>query len=394
VTGADGSRRPRGRARARRLALIAVLAVGGTGSAFGDVAIDDAGKLQVGGDFRLRIEQDWDSQTSSGAERDDRLRARARARLSLGYALTDAVRFGVQVASGADDSQQSPHVTILDFDDNDTGAADFNLSKWFVGVRRGGFEGWAGRNAPLIWKPNEILLDDDVTPAGVALGVSTAVGERGKLGWNGGYFSLPAGMRAFAGRLALGQLVWSHEGAGGTGATLAAGVLAFDGDPGDPDAALLRQGNGGRDYTIWVGNAQLRRQVGGRPLSVGVDYMTNTESYSALDPDPFTAANRDETEGYDVYATWGGTAERGAWLFGLWYAHIESLAVNASYAQDDWVRWGSASQTDASDFEGFELRAAVGLGGKQNVVARLYLVDAITSVQDGKRLRVDYNLSF
>jgi hypothetical protein len=90
----------------------------------------------------------------------------------------------------------------------------------------------------------------------------------------------------------------------------------------------------------------------------------------------------------------GGTKEAGDWQFGAWYTRIEALAVNPSYAQDDWVRWGSATQTDSSDLKGFELRAAVGLGHGQNLMARLYLVEAITSQQDGKRFRIDYNVGF
>lgn len=78
----------------------------------------------------------------------------------------------------------------------------------------------------------------------------------------------------------------------------------------------------------------------------------------------------------------------------MYYAHIEALAVNASFAQDDWVRWGSSAETDSSDLEGFELRYARGLGNGQNLVAQLYLVEALTSSQDRKRLRVDYNLKF
>jgi hypothetical protein len=34
------------------------------------------------------------------------------------------------------------------------------------------------------------------------------------------------------------------------------------------------------------------------------------------------------------------------------------------------------------------------LGQGQSVVARLYLVEAISSVQDGKRFRIDYNIGF
>ena len=111
-------------------------------------------------------------------------------------------------------------------------------------------------------------------------------------------------------------------------------------------------------------------------------------------PNSVVQKKTEETDGYDAYLSWGGTGNKGDWRLGIWWAHIETLAVVASYAQDDWVRWGSATQTDSSDFEGFELRAAYGLGNGQNIVARLYLVEAITSGQDGSRFRIDYNFKF
>ena len=107
-----------------------------------------------------------------------------------------------------------------------------------------------------------------------------------------------------------------------------------------------------------------------------------------------TASNEDETDGWDVYVKYGSTKNKGDWLLGYWYADIEQLAVNSSFAQDDWVRWGSATQTRASDFRGHELRAAYGLGGGMNLVARLYLVEAITTVEDGNRFRLDFNYKF
>ncbi|MGB5474944.1 MAG: hypothetical protein WBQ78_15895 [Gammaproteobacteria bacterium] len=44
--------------------------------------------------------------------------------------------------------------------------------------------------------------------------------------------------------------------------------------------------------------------------------------------------------------------------------------------------------------KGHELRAAYGLGDGMNLMARLYLVEAITSVEDGNRFRIDFNYSF
>ena len=351
-------------------------------------------RWKLSGDFRLRLEQDWGSQTADASPRDDRLRARIRARLGFGHDVSEWLSFGLRLRSGSDDSQQSPHITIVDFDDNSTGDAHFNFDHAYLRTRKGGFEAWVGRNDLPAWKPNELFWDDDVTPAGIGLRYAAAVGERGKLTLNGGYFSLPAGILAFAGNMAMGQAVFATQTEGDLGLTLAGGGFRIDANPDDPSGAILRQGNGGRDYLIWVGNLQARLNVGGRPLALGVDYMANTEDYAASDPDPYTAAHRDETEGYDAYVTWGGAGKKGDWLVGLWYAHVEPLAVGASYAQDDWVRWGSATQTDSSDLKGFELRAAVGLGHGQNVVARLYLVEAVSSVQDGNRFRIDYNVGF
>jgi hypothetical protein len=357
-------------------------------------AAADERKWKLSGDFRARMEQDWDSQAADGTARVDRLRARIRARLGLTYDATKTFTFGLRLRSGSDGSQQSPHITILDFDDNPTGDAHFNFEHAYLRARRGGFEAWVGRNSLPAWKPNELFWDDDVMPAGIGLTYGKKVGERGRLTLNGGYFAPPAGMKAFTGNMAMGQAVFATQTAGGLGLTLAGGGFGIDANPADPSGDLLRLGNGDRDYTIWVGNLQARFNLGGRPLAAGVDYMTNTEDYSASDADAYTRLHRDETDGYDAYVTWGGTAKKNDWLVGVWYSHIEALAVNGSFAQDDWVRWGSATQTDGSDQKGFEVRGAVALGQGQTIMGRLFLVEAISSVQDGKRFRLDYNIGF
>ena len=91
---------------------------------------------------------------------------------------------------------------------------------------------------------------------------------------------------------------------------------------------------------------------------------------------------------------WGQLRERHDWLLGYYYAYIETFAVNASYAQDDWHRFGSGTQTDSSDFKGHEFRAAYAISRALNVMARLYFVDAITSGQDASRFRLDLNWRF
>lgn len=340
-------------------------------------------------DFRLRLEQDWDSQNSTGVSRDDRLRARIRLRLGLNYRPNDWLDLGVRLRSGSDDSQQSPHITIVDFDDNDTGDANFNLDKWYLKAQEGGLWAWVGRNSLPIWKPNELFWDDDATPAGFATGYETAIGDDSDVAINAGYFSLPAGMQDFCGQMGHVQAVARTTVSSAT-LTAAGGVFDIDGaDPTDGGCNLLLQENGQRDYRIWVGN--LQADVG--KLSVGGDFMHNSENYSAGEPG-ITPLNEDETDGWDVYVTYGSPGKRGDWLLGWWYARIEQFAVNNSYSQDDWMRWGSATQTRASNFKGHELRAGYGLGNGMNLLLRVYLVDAITTIEDGNRARLDFNYRF
>ena len=109
---------------------------------------------------------------------------------------------------------------------------------------------------------------------------------------------------------------------------------------------------------------------------------------------PVTAANFDQTDGYVLLGTYGSLDKKNAWLVGYYYARIETFAVNNSYAQDDWVRWGSASQTRSSDLRGHEFRFGWAFDEKMNLLTRVYIVDALTSVEDGSRARVDFNYRF
>ncbi|MCP3964343.1 MAG: hypothetical protein GY719_41475 [bacterium] len=342
-------------------------------------AIFEKNGFKITGDFRARAEADFDSHRASGIPRDDRTRIRVRARVGLDYAATDVFSFGLRLRSGSDDSHQSPHITVIDFDDNDTGDADFNFDKWFLKAKGEKAWGWVGRNSLPLWKQNEMFWDDDVIPAGLALGYKTSIRDDSSFAVNAGYFSLPVGMQEFSGNLAAAQLVYA-----GKGFTAAVGLLDIDANPGDADATRLLRGNGLRDYSIWVGS--LQGKVG--KWTLGADFMHNAESYSP------TVANFDQTDGLVLSVKYGGLSNKGDWLAAVYWAEIEALAVSSSYAQDDWVRWGSATETRASDMEGGELRFAYALEKNVNLVARLYLVDAITTGEDGSRFRLDFNYKF
>jgi hypothetical protein len=392
------------RSRFRALALIAtVLGCGFATTSRADLYSNE--KLRLYSDARIRNEVDWDSQRADGSARDDRARLRIRFRVGFEYQASEKMTLNFRLRTGSDPSQQSGHITIIGYDESegetrDTGAADFNFDRWYVKGRQGNLWGWVGRNDLPFWRQNVLFWDDDVTVAGVAGGWKTQAGEDGTLTLTAGYFSPPAGMRAFVGTLALGQVIYDRKIGKRGGFTIAPGLLWLAADAEDPDAVLLLEGNGGRDYMLWVLSLQGRLRAAGLPLRLGLDLVTNTHGYSdenPLDPgssEQFTYDNRNETDGAVASIAFGDLEEKNHWLAAYYYARIETLAVNNSFSQDDWVRWGTPTQTRGSNMKGHELRFGYCVAPRSNVVARLYLVDAITTIEDGNRFRVDLNHTF
>ena len=343
-------------------------------------------------DFRFRFEQDWDSQTGSGSKRADRARARIRGRIGAKFTPNEMSEFGVRVRTGNVDSQQSPHITIADFSSDPTGEKDLVFDKWYYKLKQNHFWAWGGRNSLPIWKQNELLWDDDATVIGASGGLKNYPFSSGKASFNGGYVLLPDGMVDNNGHMGFGQLVYSAA-TGTINWIVAGGVLVTDGE--STPAKHLLSGNGTRDYTIWVGNLQAKTVVSGIPVNLGLDVMHNSEDYSALDlAGTPTGTTDNDTEGYVFQIRLGKNKKQGDFLVGYSYARIETLAVHSSYAQDDWMRWGSATQTRASDFHGHESRLAYVLPWKWKVLARLYSVESNNNPEDGNRFRIDFNRKF
>ncbi len=350
--------------------------------------IDNNTNLTFYGDIRLRYELDWDSQNSAGVDRDDRGRGRLRARMGFNYKLSDQWSLGSRVRTGNSRSQQSPHLTFA-ANDHLRDDLDFVADRYFVQYKNDAFNGWAGRNTSPFWQQNELFWDEDVTPTGLAGSYDLKVGE-GTLSAIGGAFYLPDGGYDLNGELFAGQLKFVQP-VGSSQFTAAAGLHFMNGDEG---ANNLRNRNGDRDYMIGVASAQWSIPIGKIPLTLGADVFNNFENYDAADVAPLPASDDDETFGFVLSAAVGQMKNRHDWLVGYYYAHIETFAVNASYAQDDWIRFGNGPQTDASDFKGHEVRLGYVVSKNINVMARVYLVEAITSVQDGNRFRLDLNWKF
>jgi len=369
------------------IALVAALSLGFI-TASAQETVPKKSPLTISGDLRLRYERDWDSQTSAGVARTDRTRGRLRARVNFAWKFDDEWSGGIRIRTGSTHSQQSPHLTFAS-DDGVRDDLEFVPDRYFVQYKKNEVTAWAGRSSSPFWQQNEFFWDDDVTPTGLAGTYETRAGK-GKLTSVLGAFALPDGGLGLNGRLIGAQLRYTAPAAGGN-LTFAGGLHRFDGSAG---AENLRNRNGERDYLIGVASAQWSGQAGELPLTLGVDVFNNFESYDAADAAPFAATSTDETFGYVLSVQLGALKNPRDWQLGYYYAHIGTFAVNASFAQDDWVRWGSATQTDGSDGAGHELRASYLLTKNLNLVARLFIVEAITSVQDGKRFRLDANWRF
>ena len=350
--------------------------------------IDANTNLTFYGDIRLRYEVDWDSETAAGVMRDDRHRGRVRARGGFNYKVADDWTVGARVRTGNSRSQQSPHLTFWT-DDGPRDDLDFVVDRYFVQYQEKPFTIWGGRNIFPFWQQNELFWDEDVTPTGVAAIYDHAL-NKGALTATVGGFYLPDGGYDLNGQLLGAQLKYTVP-IDASQLTVAGAIHYMHGEDG---ANNLLTRNGERDYLIGVGNVQWSIPVAERPLAFGADIFHNFESYDAGDVAPFPPQDEDEDLGYVLSVQYGQLKNKHDWLVGYYYAHIETFAVNASYAQDDWHRFGNGAQTSASDFEGHEFRAAYAISQNINLVARLYLVEAITTQQDGNRFRLDLNWKF
>ena len=161
---------------ARQLLVLISLLVAGANVSAEKSSLD---RFRPYGDFRLRLEQDWDSVQGDGTQRDDRLRLRIRVRAGIEATISDQWSAVVAVRSGPDKSQQSPHITIVDFDDGPTGPYDFNLDHWYLNYSRGALSAWAGRNEMSFWHQDDLFIFDNVTypGAGVSYQHGLAAGQ-------------------------------------------------------------------------------------------------------------------------------------------------------------------------------------------------------------------------
>lgn len=343
--------------------------------------------LQPYGDIRLRGETDYDSVLADGVTpRADRTRLRTRMRLGVTGGWGDALRFDSRIRQGDRSSQQSPHVTWFQ-DAGDKGKrAAITLDRLFLKWSHAGMAVTAGRQDFPFWKPHELLWDDDVYLDGAGVNV-TALSAVVPVGLRAGVWRLPDGPahHSFNERstLAAAQLVFVRDlGPPGT-LTVAGAFLAIR-----DDSAVTSPTNDDLDYGVSALDLQHRFQASGVSATIGASFYHNREAGPASDP------VRDATDGVAAFAKLGRFTEPGDLEVAYYFAEIEKYAVARFFAQDDWFRFGNATQTRASDYRGHEIRLSYLWRKNVNLVGRAYFVQTISDRERGNRVRFDLNYRF
>ena len=253
--------------------------------------------LDFSGDFRFRIEQDWNSLRGDGTERLDRLRLRIRARGRLDANFSDNWGAVVRLRTGYKQSQQSPNITFYDFDGDDPGGergSSLFFDLWYLKFKAGGFNFWAGRNQLNLWRQDEYIYDDDISALGMGINFAHRLGP-GQLTWQGGYGTLPVGMTEFVGRYANAQVLYTQE-SESFGLDLATAYLGTEADPDDPAGDLLLTENNTRDYHTVALQAQLRLYMFTKLLRFGVTAGHNFKDYSDEPVDSFSEFHQDDVD--------------------------------------------------------------------------------------------------
>lgn len=351
-------------------------------------------KLQLTGDFRFRVEQDWDSKRADGTYRKDRSRFRYRTRLGFNYQHNRWARFGLRLRTGRSTHPQDPQVTLGR--NSEFGILPVSLEKLFFEVNYKGFSGWAGKNTFPFKKQHELFWSDNVYPDGIYISKKfegkSKVLESLKIG--AGHFVVSSGGESFRqDRYFQGVQLLSTHWSGR--AEFFPTLYYFRKMPDIPDDA------GTFDINYSILQLAGRLKVVKRPaVSVAMDYYVNLEDYGGNDSIP--EALRNEKEGFIGGLIVGNFKEKGDWTVRAYYTYLQRFAAVDFFAQNDWTRWDYSGQgTPAgrlTNFRGVELMLGYVIAKNLRVNTRYFMVDQIipygSTRETGSRIRVDLDVGF
>jgi len=343
-----------------RLSCVAVAAaVLVPAASFAAVPLGAGEKVKLYGDMRIRTETDK-SEKQDGTDR-NRTRLRYRARLGVAFQPNDNWSAKIRLATTS--SQNSPHVTFATVGDT----ADLSIGVDTALIAYTGISNLtlvAGKTPLNFWKQNEVFLDDDINPEGLA-----AVYKAGPVTLNAAYAYLTGG-------------TWDNK----ADADKTKSVITYQ---------AVFQGGSGLKYTAALGGASvddpanvfnatqhtaLSGQLKGAAWLAGADYILSD-------------ADAEDT----AYVVQGRYKISKAIGLRAYYYHVEgnSTLADGLLTQDNFP----SAQAAADNFKGVRLQMDYKVDKGTKVDLRLYDTKIITRGMDGQdakntRLQLNVNLKF
>lgn len=352
-------------------------------------------KLTFTGDFRFRVEPDWDSRKPDGTFRDNRTRLRYRLRFGANYRFNSFVNLGVRIRTGLNNKQQDPQLTLGN-NFRESGTLPIGLEKAYAQFEFDRFKGWLGKNTFPFEKQNELFWSDNVYPDGISLqGLwPVAASWIDSFEVNTGYFIInfnngPLSDNSYFQGI---QLVSTHA---NKRVTFFPGFYYFNELPDIPD------GNG--TFTIDYGILHLggRFEIIENPdIGLEIDWYQNIQDYNKNDSIPVNL--KDQRQGLVASLRVGQLKKKRDWKVRVTYTRLERFSAVDYLAQNDWARWDYSSQGSLdgrlTNYEGVEFMAGYMITDNIKVNSRYFIVEQLVPfgsfTETGQRIRFDIDIGF
>jgi len=347
------------------------------------------------GDFRFRVEEDWNSRKPDGSYRDNRTRLRYRARVGAKYNFKEWATVGMRIRTGNPIKQQDPQLTLGDTS-KEFGTLPIGFEKLYFQAKHKNISGWLGKNTFPFEKNNEQFWSDNVFPEGVFLKGKFSLNSKilNEVSISGGHFIVVTSGESlgndgyFEGFQSSFKLFDNRF-------KLFPSLYIFKNIPDIPDGAATFV----FDYTIFNLGGKLK--LLDKPLiHLDADFYTNLKDYQDNPNIPNRLKN--ETQGFVSGISYGKLKQKGDWFLKLTYNHLERYAAVDFLTQNDWARWDYSS-FDSPDgrltnYKGIEFVTAYKLNKSMNLVMKYYLVEQLVpygnALENGNRIRFDLDVKF
>ena len=351
---------------------------------------DSISKINIFGDFRFRVEQDWNSELHNS-----RSRFRYRGRVGVKVRLNDVSGIGMRIRTGNINDQQGPHLT-LGGDNGEFGLSKVGIEQFYYKYEKGRFSFLLGKSDINVYKNHEIFWNDNVMPEGITMTYKALDNSQLRNGFLhiflGHYFIFSRGsLIEEDGYL---QFIQTYLSLLDNRIKFFPTFYYFNNIGNIPDQKHDKL----MDYKILhlAGEFKLERKY---QTTLGFDIFHNFKAYNAneLDHDFI-----DQRTGYVIHASARGKNLLKNFQLGFYYAYLEKLSIVDYFAQNDWARWdysyAGASGSNLSNFKGYEIRLTYHISETQRLVTRFYdvdeLVDETERSSNATRFRIDFDISF